>query len=64
MVQRLKWPFIQSKYILQKKDKNNLTNGQFSKNYVGLISLSQLRKRSSKGNTLIDHKKIKKIQKA
>ena len=43
IVQRLKWPFIQSKYILQKKDKNNLANIQFSKNYVGLISLSQLR---------------------
>ena len=28
---------------IAKKDKNNLTNVQFSKNNVGLISLSQLR---------------------
>ena len=43
MVQRLKRLFVRSKYILQKKDKNNLTNVQFSKNYIGLISISQLR---------------------
>ena len=43
MVQRLKRLFVRSKYILQKKIKHNLTNVQFSKNYVGLISLSQLR---------------------
>jgi len=41
MVQCLKRLFG-SQYILQ-KDKNNLTNIQFSKNYVGLISLSQLK---------------------
>ena len=34
--------FCSVKIYLAKKDKNNLINVQFSKNYVGLISLSQL----------------------
>jgi len=51
--------FCSVKIYLAKKDKKNLTNVQFSKNYVGLISSSQLRIRRSEGNTLVNHRKIK-----
>ena len=42
-VQHLKWLLFATKINFSKKDKNNLTNAQFLKNYVGLISFSQLR---------------------
>ena len=56
--------FCSVKIYLANKDKNNLTNVQFSKNYVGLISSSQIEEYvGAKGNTLVDHKKRKKYKK-
>ena len=62
MVQSLKMTFHSIKTYLAKKDKkNNLTKTLCSqKNYVGLIFSSQIEEYvGAKGNTLVDHKKIK-----
>jgi len=52
------------KINLSKKHKINLTHKLLDlKNYVGLNSSSHPRIRRSKGNTLVDPKKIKKYKK-
>ena len=59
MVQRLKWPFIQKKNILQKRIKNN-QNSLLTKELRRsdfLITIEEYV--GAKGNALVDHKKIK-----
>jgi len=63
MVQRLKWPFIQYKHILQKRIKNNLTKHFILKELRRsdfLITIEEYV--GAKGNTLVDHKKNKNMK--